>query len=101
MGKLEAALYACIYICYMHMYACTHRSAALLKMGKLEAALDDADAALKCNPMYAKGYLRKGQALSVIGRVDLALEAMEKAVALDPANESLRDALAGTQRLKA
>ena len=55
-----------IYICYMHIYACTHRSAALLKMGKLEAALDDAEAALKCNPMYAKGYLRKGQALSVM-----------------------------------
>lgn len=52
----------------MHIYASasTHRSAALLKMGKLEAALDDADAALKCNPMYAKGYLRKGQALSVM-----------------------------------
>ena len=50
----------------LYIYACAHRSAALLKMGKLEAALDDADAALKCNPMYAKGYLRKGQALSVM-----------------------------------
>lgn len=50
-----------------HVYY-ANRSAALLKMGKLEDALDDADRAIKLNRFYAKAHYRKGQALAVIGR---------------------------------
>jgi tetratricopeptide (TPR) repeat protein len=83
-----------------HVYY-ANRSAALLKMGKLEDSLEDADQCVKMNRMYAKGHFRKGQALAVIGRVDLAVASMEEAVKLDPNNESLQEALAGTKRLKA
>jgi tetratricopeptide (TPR) repeat protein len=82
-----------------HVYY-ANRSAALLKMAKLDDALDDADRAIKINPLYAKGHLRKGQALAIIGRIDLAVTAMEEAVRLDPNNESLQEALAGTKRMK-
>jgi tetratricopeptide (TPR) repeat protein len=83
-----------------HVYH-ANRSAALLKIGKLEESLEDAHTAIKINPMYAKGHLRKGQALAVIGRVDLAVASMEQAVKLDPSNESLQEALAGTKRMRA
>ena len=82
-----------------HVYH-ANRSAALLKMCRLEDALEDADRAIKINPLYAKGHFRKGQALAVIGRVDLALAAMEEATKLDPNNETLQEALAGTKRMR-
>jgi tetratricopeptide (TPR) repeat protein len=82
-----------------HVYH-ANRSAALLKMCRLEDALEDADRAIKINPLYAKGHFRKGQALAVIGRVDLAVAAMEEATKLDPNNETLQEALAGTKRMK-
>jgi tetratricopeptide (TPR) repeat protein len=82
-----------------HVYH-ANRSAALLKMCRLEDALEDADRAIKINPLYAKGHFRKGQALAVIGRVDLAVAAMEEATKLDPNNETLQEALAGTRRMK-
>ena len=59
-----------------HVYY-ANRSAALLKMGKLEDALDDADRAIKLNRLYAKGHYRKGQALAVIGRSVLSVLCLE------------------------
>jgi tetratricopeptide (TPR) repeat protein len=48
-----------------HVYY-ANRSAALLKMGKLEDALDDADGAIRLNPLYAKGHYRKGQVMALL-----------------------------------
>ena len=45
-----------------HVYH-ANRSAALLKMGKLEDALEDADRTIKLKPLYAKGHYRKGQVM--------------------------------------
>jgi hypothetical protein len=45
------------------------------------------------NPSYALGIVRKGQALAMLGRLDLAVDTLEKAIAKDPKNEILADAL--------
>jgi tetratricopeptide (TPR) repeat protein len=71
----------------------TNRSAALLKLDKLEGALEDATLAANMNPQYAKAHWRKGQALCALGRLDLAVEALEEALRLDEGHEGARTAL--------
>ena len=44
-----------------------NRSITYLKLGKAKAALEDAELAIKLRPDWAKGYLRKGTALRVLG----------------------------------
>lgn len=45
-----------------------NRSMALLKMGRAEGALSDADRALIEDPDWSKGYFRRGQALTALKR---------------------------------
>lgn len=42
----------------------SNRSAAYVKAGKYEEALQDANKTIELNPTWAKGYSRKGSALS-------------------------------------
>jgi stress-induced-phosphoprotein 1 len=60
---------------------------------RFEGALEDAERCIALNPAYAVGVVRKGQALAMLGRLDLAVETLEKALAKDPTNDVLVAAL--------
>jgi activator of HSP90 ATPase len=58
-------------------------------MGNFEAARKAADSATRDDPTYVKGWWRLGQALIALHRSKEALEALNKAKFLDPANKAL------------
>lgn len=43
--------------------SCSNRSAALLKLNKVQKALADAEECIKCKPTWEKGYFRKANVL--------------------------------------
>ena len=47
----------------------SNRSHAYYKLGDYEAALEDADRAIKARPDWGKGYFRKGKALLALGEI--------------------------------
>lgn len=53
----------------------SNRSAAYAKAGKFAEALQDAEATIKLNPTWAKGYSRKGAAAAGLGDYMKAFEA--------------------------
>ncbi|CAI5506849.1 unnamed protein product [Closterium sp. Naga37s-1] len=62
----------------------SNRSAAFLQLSKLTKALADAEAAIRLNPAWEKGYYRKGCALEAMKRYDEALEAFREAAERSP-----------------
>ncbi|XP_061624540.1 tetratricopeptide repeat protein 28-like isoform X3 [Phyllopteryx taeniolatus] len=62
----------------------SNRSAALLKLGRHQAALDDAEQARELNPKWPKAYFRQGVALQYLGRHADALAAFASGLAQDP-----------------
>ncbi|XP_032367617.1 tetratricopeptide repeat protein 28 [Etheostoma spectabile] len=62
----------------------SNRSAALLKLGRHRAALDDAGKACRLNPKWPKAYFRQGVALQYLGRHADALAAFASGLAQDP-----------------
>ena len=59
-------------------------------MGKVTEALEDADEAVKFDPMYLKGHWRQGQAFTACGNSSSALKSFEKALELEPENKALK-----------
>lgn len=59
-----------------------NRAFASLKLASpdFSSALSDAEAAVKLAPTWAKGHVRRGEALQGLGRVDEAVKAFEEAV---------------------
>ena len=51
-------------------FACSNRSAALLKLNKVQKALVDAEECIKCKPDWEKGYFRKGNVLEATQKYD-------------------------------
>ncbi len=51
----------------------SNRSAAYVKAGKYEEALEDANKTIELNPTWAKGYSRKGTALSFMQKYPEAM----------------------------
>ncbi|CAI5537666.1 unnamed protein product [Closterium sp. Naga37s-1] len=66
----------------------SNRSAAFLQLSKLTKALADAEAAIRLNPAWEKGYYRKGCALEAMKRYDEALEAFREAAERSPGSKS-------------
>nr|XP_019949215.1 PREDICTED: tetratricopeptide repeat protein 28-like [Paralichthys olivaceus] len=62
----------------------SNRSAALLKMGQHQVALEDAEKACELNPKWPKAYFRQGVALQYLGRHADALAAFASGLAQDP-----------------
>ncbi|MCX7680356.1 MAG: tetratricopeptide repeat protein [Anaerolineae bacterium] len=60
------------------------RGSVYLSLGKLNQALADADAALKLNSAEPSAWLLRGETLRLLGRPRRALEAFDRALALDP-----------------
>ncbi|KAG2520207.1 hypothetical protein JM18_000957 [Phytophthora kernoviae] len=76
-----------------------NRSAARCSMGKLDKALEDADACVTLDPTYAKGFFRKAQALVKLGRYKEALTVLDNAKALEPSNKSVTTLYSKVQEL--
>ena len=67
----------------------TNRAAALTRLGRFEAALRDADAAVAVRPDWAKAHFRRGAALFGLRRFEQAVAAYDAGLALEPGNASL------------
>jgi len=78
----------------------SNRSAAYLKNGQHEEALKDAEACIKLDPKFVKGYSRKGTALVAMKQFDDAILAYKAGLKECPDDESLTKGLAATQRAK-
>lgn len=66
-----------------------NRSAAYIKLGKFQLALQDAVKARKLNPKWPKAYYRQGVALQCLGRHADALASFSSGLAQDPKNPQL------------
>ncbi|EEB13728.1 rapsynoid, putative [Pediculus humanus corporis] len=67
----------------------SNRSAALVKMGRFEQALQDAIRAKELNSQWPKAYYRQGVALQCLGRHGEALAAFSSGLAQDSSNTQL------------
>jgi len=56
----------------------SNRSAAYLKAAKLSSALEDAEKTVELNPVWAKGYSRKGAVLFALQKFDEAFTCYNK-----------------------
>ena len=65
-----------------------NRSFVLLRLNRCEEALKDAEACIASHEGFAKGYLRRGQALEKLGRRREALGAVAESLKLDGEDES-------------
>lgn len=79
----------------------SNRSAAYLSSKQADKALEDADACIKANPTWAKGFSRRGAALHELGRVDEAVAAYDEGLAIEPTNAGLREGRQSAMRAMA
>lgn len=70
-----------------------NRSVCWGEMGQLKRALMDADAAIRTNPMYAKGHTRRGAALFAMKRYKDAVTSLQSSINIDPDDEQTKKAL--------
>jgi Tetratricopeptide repeat len=70
-----------------------NRSAAFLKLGEHEKALNDGTKAQELNPSYVKGIFRRGLALHAMGRYQEAIDSLAAAHKLEPKNKQIKQAL--------
>lgn len=70
-----------------------NRAAVYSKLGNHQQAIKDCNAALSIDSSYCKAYSRLGLAYSSLNRFKEAKECYEKALELDPDNESLKNNL--------
>lgn len=76
----------------------SNRSGAYASMGKYDEALVDAEACIKTNPAWAKGYSRKGLALLNLKQAAEAKAAYTLGLTKDPNNAALKQGLADAER---
>jgi tetratricopeptide (TPR) repeat protein len=65
----------------------TNRSFAYSKMGKWDKSLRDANKSIKLKADWAKGHWRAGVALTNLGRLEEAMNALAQCTQLDPKNK--------------
>lgn len=82
-----------------HVYY-SNRSAAYLKHGDAQNALDDANACLGLNPEFTKGYSRKGAALHALKRYNDSIAAYEEGLKRFPNDPGLEKGLQDVKRDK-
>lgn len=76
----------------------SNRSACHSGLKEWEKALEDADATIKANPSFAKGYGRKGGALHGARKLEEAMEAYEEGLKIAPADAALKKGLEDVRR---
>lgn len=78
-----------------------NRAAAFSRLGDYQRAADDCKMSLRYDPTYSKAYGRLGIAYSKLNKHQLALEAYQKAISLDPENVDYQNNMSVTkQRLE-
>ena len=82
-----------------HVYY-SNRSAAYLKKGDANNALEDANSCIALNPQFAKGYSRKGAALHSLKRYNDSISAYNEGLAKFPADAGLKKGLEDVTREK-
>ena len=82
-----------------HVYY-SNRSAAYLKQGDANNALEDANACIGLNPEFAKGYSRKGAALHALKRYNDSIAAYQEGLAKFPNDAGIQKGLDDVQRDK-
>jgi stress-induced-phosphoprotein 1 len=70
-----------------------NRAACNLKLGRLDEALEDANACLELDPVNVKGWFRKGMALHAMKSFGPAVAALSKAHDLEPKNKQVNEAI--------
>ncbi len=78
----------------------SNRSMAHLYNGSPDLAVQDADMCIQINPSWAKGYLRKGQALMKEGSFEEANVALQTGLKLDPNDAGLKSAVDDLEKAK-
>lgn len=71
-----------------------NRAAAYARLGLHEDAIRDCDHATRIDPLYSKGFGRKGMSLKALGRTAEARAAFTRARELDPGCAQYTEALA-------
>jgi stress-induced-phosphoprotein 1 len=82
-----------------HVYY-SNRSAAYLKRGDANLALEDADSCIALNPTFAKGYSRRGAALHALKRYNDSIAAYREGLDKFPNDAGLKKGLDDVQREK-
>jgi len=82
-----------------HVYF-SNRSAAYLKQGNGNNALDDANSCIALNPQFAKGYSRKGAALHHLKRYNDSIAAYNEGLEKFPTDAGLKKGLEDVKREK-
>ena len=77
-----------------------NRSATRLAMNKPEDALKDAESAIKTDPTWAKGFVRKALALQRLNRFDQSLEALKQALVLEPGSKYVQKTIKKVNKAK-
>ncbi|CAB9515834.1 Stress-induced-phosphoprotein 1 [Seminavis robusta] len=75
-----------------------NRSAAHLKLGSAQAALDDAEKCIRIKPKYAKGHARKGAALHVMKRYSEEVQAYKTGLGYCPDDKTLLQGLTTSKK---
>ncbi|WFD33540.1 Hsp90 cochaperone [Malassezia cuniculi] len=78
----------------------SNRSASHAGLKQWEEALKDAEATIKANPSFAKGYGRKGSALHGAHRYEEAIEAYKTGLGVVPDDAALKKGLADVERAR-
>ncbi len=82
-----------------HLYY-SNRSAAYLKKGDAQSALEDAKSTIALDPNFSKGYSRKGAALHALKRYNDAIAAFEEGLKKFPGDKALEKGLEDVKREK-
>ncbi|KAK5583984.1 hypothetical protein RB653_005590 [Dictyostelium firmibasis] len=78
-----------------------NRAATHSALQNFEKSIEDCVEAIKRNPNYGKAYTRMGSAYTSLGKFPEAMEAYNKALELEPNNETFKASLANAERLAA
>lgn len=78
----------------------SNRSLCYTKLTAIPEALKDADACIKADPTFVKGYLKRGNALLTMKQESKATEAFNDALKIDPNNAEALQGLQNTRRQK-
>ena len=80
-----------------HIYF-SNRAMARMKLNDAAGSAEDARAATRLSPAYAKGWSRLGAALQQLGSLEEAESAFERCLALDPGSALAKENLAEVRR---
>ena len=69
----------------------SNRSVCRFQLKDFVGALEDAEVAIKLRPIWGRGYLRKACALLSLSKTDLAIEAAQEGLKMDPDDSVLRE----------